>query len=97
MTIEPIVRQATRSSWQVALFDVRTASQAAIAGWDDQEIANLIIARRREQGQDVEKALRLRVGNSIGIDFKIVSELEKNRSGKTPFIISKIGLSLWAI
>lgn len=44
--------------------------------------------------KEVEKALRLRVGNSIGIDFKIVSELEKNRSGKTPFIISKIGLSL---
>jgi phenylacetate-CoA ligase len=44
--------------------------------------------------KEVEKALRLRVGNSIGIDFKIVSELEKTRSGKTPFIISKIGLSL---
>jgi len=44
--------------------------------------------------KEVEKALRLRVGNSIRIDFKIVSELEKTRLGKTPFIISKIGLRL---
>ena len=29
--IDPMVRHATRRSWQVALFDVRTVSQAAIA------------------------------------------------------------------
>ncbi len=40
---------------------------------------------------EVEKALRLRVGNAIGIDFKIVSQLEKADAKKTPFIISKIG------
>jgi phenylacetate-CoA ligase len=44
--------------------------------------------------KEVEKHLHMRLGNSIRIDFKIVSELEKTRLGKTPFIISKIGLSL---
>ena len=44
--------------------------------------------------KEVEKHLHMRLGNFIRIDFKIVSELEKTRLGKTPFIISKIGLRL---
>ena len=38
-----------------------------------------------------EQGLRLRLGNEIRIDFKVVDQLEKTKSGKTPFIISKIG------
>ena len=40
---------------------------------------------------EMEKGLRDRLGNEIKIDFKIVAELEKNKSGKTPFVMSKIG------
>ncbi len=39
----------------------------------------------------LEKGLRLRLGNEIKIDFKIVDELEKKQNGKTPFIYSKVG------
>ena len=38
-----------------------------------------------------EKGLRQRLGDEIKFDFKVVSQLERNKSGKTPFIISKIG------
>jgi len=38
-----------------------------------------------------EQGLRLRLGNEIRIDFKVVEQLEKTKSGKTPFIMSKIG------
>lgn len=44
--------------------------------------------------KEVKKHLHMRLGNSIRIDFKIVSELEKTHSGKIPFIISRIGLRL---
>ncbi len=37
-----------------------------------------------------KEGLHQRLGNEIKIDFKIVTELEKNKSGKTPFIMSKI-------
>jgi len=40
-----------------------------------------------------EEGLRLRLGNEIRIDFRIVTELERAGSGKTPFILSKIGHS----
>jgi phenylacetate-CoA ligase len=40
---------------------------------------------------EMEEGLRARLGSEIKIDFKIVTELEKNKSGKTPFIMSKIG------
>jgi phenylacetate-CoA ligase len=40
---------------------------------------------------ELEDSLRKRLGSEIEIDFKIVSELEKNKGGKTPFILSKIG------
>lgn len=36
-------------------------------------------------------ALRKRIGNQIKVDFKIVSELEQTKGGKTPFILSKLG------
>ncbi len=38
-----------------------------------------------------EKGLRGRLGDEIKIDFKTVEHLEKSKSGKTPFIMSKIG------
>ena len=40
-------------------YDLAVATYAAQAGWTDQEIADLIIYRRRQAGQDVAKALRL--------------------------------------
>lgn len=39
-------------------YDISCATYAAQAEWTDQEIANLIIARRRNAGVDVAKALR---------------------------------------
>lgn len=39
----------------------------------------------------LEKGLKKRLGNGIELNFKFVSQLEKKASGKTPFIISKIG------
>ncbi|MEA2103306.1 MAG: hypothetical protein U9P79_01520 [Candidatus Cloacimonadota bacterium] len=41
--------------------------------------------------KNLEKGLRKRLGNKIYLKFSQVSELEKSQSGKTPFIISKIG------
>jgi phenylacetate-CoA ligase len=38
-----------------------------------------------------EQGLRLRLGNEIKIDFRVVDHLEQTKSGKTPFIMSKIG------
>lgn len=38
----------------------------------------------------IEKGLVKRIGNSLKLTFRIVNELEKKRSGKTPFIINKI-------
>ena len=40
---------------------------------------------------ELEKGLRKRLGNEMKIDFRKVSQLEKSRGGKTPFILSKIG------
>jgi phenylacetate-CoA ligase len=40
---------------------------------------------------DLEKGIRARLGDELLIDYKIVTELEKKPSGKTPFIMSKIG------
>ena len=39
----------------------------------------------------LEADLRKRIGNKMKIDFEMVTQLEKNMGGKTPFIISKIG------
>lgn len=39
-------------------YDASLATIAVIAGWGDQEIANLIIASRRKHNQDINKALR---------------------------------------
>ena len=40
---------------------------------------------------ELEKGLRKRLGNEMRLDFRKVKDLEKRKSGKTPFIISKIG------
>jgi phenylacetate-CoA ligase len=40
---------------------------------------------------DLENGIRSRLGDEIQIDYKVVNELEKKTSGKTPFILSKIG------
>jgi len=40
---------------------------------------------------DLEKGIRARLGDELLIDYKVVTELEKKPSGKTPFIMSKIG------
>lgn len=40
-------------------YDLSLATMAAMRGWTDQEIANLLIARRRRHDQDPQKALRL--------------------------------------
>ena len=39
-------------------YDLSLASIAALAGWDDQQIADLIIASRRKHKDDLDKALR---------------------------------------
>ena len=59
----------------------------------DHVYVNLIIDDEfiDDSTQALEKGLRQRLGNEMKIDFHIVTELEKNKSGKTPFIISKIG------
>jgi phenylacetate-CoA ligase len=44
-----------------------------------------------ESTRAFEEGLRLRLGNEIRIDFRVVDQLEKTGSGKTPFILSKIG------
>jgi len=41
--------------------------------------------------RNFEQGLRLRLGEEIKIDFKVVEQLEKAKSGKTPFIVSRIG------
>lgn len=43
-----------------------------------------------EYYSEIEKGLRKRIGDSIRFSFNVVPELEKKRSGKTPFIINKI-------
>jgi len=40
---------------------------------------------------ELEKGLRKRLGNKMKLEFHPVSQLEKKKSGKTPFIISRIG------
>lgn len=44
-----------------------------------------------ESTKALEIGLRKRIGNEIKIDFRVVDRLEKTKSGKTPFLISKIG------
>ncbi|MBN1326991.1 MAG: phenylacetate--CoA ligase family protein, partial [Candidatus Cloacimonetes bacterium] len=45
----------------------------------------------RQSQQNLERDLRKRLGSEVCLSFSQVSELEKTGSGKTPFIISKIG------
>jgi phenylacetate-CoA ligase len=59
----------------------------------DHMYVNLIVEKEfnEESRIELEKGLRKRLGNEIKIDFKVVSQLERSKSGKTPFIISRIG------
>jgi hypothetical protein len=59
----------------------------------DQLYVNIIPASgfEKESLKNVEEYLRDRLGNTIKIEFRIVSELEKRGGGKTPFVISKTG------
>jgi phenylacetate-CoA ligase len=59
----------------------------------DHIYVNLIVEKEfsEESRRELEKGLRKRLGNEIKIDFKVVSQLERSKSGKTPFIISRIG------
>ena len=59
----------------------------------DHIYVNLIVEKEFSEvsKMELEKGLRKRLGTEIKIDFRVVSELERSRSGKTPFIISKIG------
>lgn len=49
----PDLADQSQSSYDLSLADI-----AAMNGWSDQEIANLLIAARRKHGQKPEKALR---------------------------------------
>lgn len=49
----PDLADQSQSSYDLSLADI-----AALNGWSDQEIANLLIAARRRHGQKPEKALR---------------------------------------
>ncbi len=44
-----------------------------------------------ESSRVLEQGLRSRLGNDINIDFKVVDQLERAKSGKTQFVLSKIG------
>lgn len=54
---------------------------------------NLVVDRdfNKDEFSMIELGLRERFGNSMKFIFNIVEELEKTKSGKTKFIISKIG------
>ena len=59
----------------------------------DQIDINIVVDETYNEDSRIalEKGLRKRLGNKIKLIFKIVPQLGKSRSGKTPFIISKIG------
>ncbi|MFZ5568884.1 MAG: phenylacetate--CoA ligase family protein [Thermodesulfobacteriota bacterium] len=54
---------------------------------------NLIVdgSYSEDSKKALEAGLRKRLGNEIKIDYKLVAQLERRNSGKTPFIVSKIG------
>ncbi len=49
--------------------------------------------------EEVEKEIRARVGETMKLDFKVCDQLERRpgESGKIPFLISKIGNTLYNI
>jgi phenylacetate-CoA ligase len=59
----------------------------------DHIYVNMIVddAFSEESVGNLEQGLRQRLGDEIRIDFKVVDHLEQTKSGKTPFIMSKIG------
>jgi phenylacetate-CoA ligase len=58
----------------------------------DHLIINLIVDENFSESQypEIEKGLIKRIGTGMRLTFKIVNELEKKSSGKTPFIINKM-------
>ncbi|HHE38870.1 MAG TPA: phenylacetate--CoA ligase family protein [Candidatus Cloacimonetes bacterium] len=56
-------------------------------------VVNLVVddSFNKKSQIELEKGLRKRLGNQIKLEFHQVSQLEKKKSGKTPFIISRIG------
>lgn len=50
-------RERGTEAWTLSEYDMSLASQAALMGWDNQEIADLLVAHRRKYG-DIDKALR---------------------------------------
>ncbi|MCK5052611.1 MAG: phenylacetate--CoA ligase family protein [Candidatus Cloacimonetes bacterium] len=59
----------------------------------DQIDINIVVDKTYNDDSKIalKKGLRKRLGNEVKINFKVVPQLEKSKSGKTPFIISKIG------
>ncbi|MDD3050029.1 MAG: hypothetical protein PHR06_02675 [Candidatus Cloacimonetes bacterium] len=59
----------------------------------DKITVNLVVDHNynRESEKALEMGLRKRLGQDIKLEFRIVTQLEKSKSGKTPFIISRIG------
>ena len=59
----------------------------------DHLYVNMIVDETFEEKStdSITDALRVRLGSEIKIDYKVVDQLEKTKSGKTPFILSKIG------
>jgi len=54
---------------------------------------NLVVDESFEpaSGEAIEAGVRKRLGDRIRIDLRRVDELERSKSGKTPFVLSKIG------
>jgi hypothetical protein len=81
-------------------YDMSLATLAAYAEWTDQEIANLIIAHRREHGNP-EKALRLdylqrtiqRARQATDVSLKDYEAAEVHRVGETREVETQEGLS----
>ena len=59
----------------------------------DQIDINIVVDETYNEDSQIalENGLRKRLGNEIKLIFKIVPQLEKRKSGKTPFIISRTG------
>ena len=61
----------------------------------DHIYVNLIVDEMfgEDSWNEIKSNLKKRLGGSMRFEFRIVDELEKNKGGKTPFILSKIGHS----
>lgn len=59
---------------------------------NDKITINLVIddSFKKESFGEIKQGLIKRIGDSVKFEFKVVKELEKKESGKTPFIINRI-------